>query len=84
MRQAIVTKYIGPTNFKGSRVKAKCEAGQLTMAWNPGLDSDENHTFAAEELARKLGWFSPRVRLHGGALPRPGSWDYCFVLEWRK
>jgi hypothetical protein len=37
MRQAIQTKWLGPTNFRGSRVKAFCEAGSLTMGWEHGL-----------------------------------------------
>jgi hypothetical protein len=41
--QAIVTKYIGPTNHKPSRIKAKCEAMSITVTWRAELDSTENH-----------------------------------------
>jgi hypothetical protein len=56
MRQAITTKYIGPTNTKGSRVKASCQAGSLTLEWNDAYNSDVNHSNAARALANRLGW----------------------------
>ena len=56
MFQAIVTKFFGPTNHHGSRVKATCQVGSVTIAWDHALDSEANHKAAARELARKLGW----------------------------
>lgn len=56
MSQAITTKYLGPTNQKGARVKAAAEAGSTTISWDHGLDTLANHSAAAEKLARKLGW----------------------------
>ncbi len=55
-RQAIVTKYLGPTNFRGSRVKATCEAGSITVPWNHGLNTGCNHAEACDALLAKLGW----------------------------
>jgi hypothetical protein len=55
-RQAIVTRYIGPTNYHGSRVKATAEAGSLTLPWDSALDSYANHVKAAKALARKFKW----------------------------
>lgn len=54
--QAIVTKYFGPTDHRGSRIKAVCEAGSLTVAWDYALDVEANHHAAAVALATKLGW----------------------------
>jgi hypothetical protein len=54
--QAIVTKFIGPSNVKGSRVKAKAAAGSLTLHWDHSLNGDDNHTKAAKALAEKLAW----------------------------
>lgn len=54
---AIQTKYIGPTNYRGSRVKASTESGAtLTVGWNHGVTHDENHRLAAFALAKKLNW----------------------------
>lgn len=66
MHQAIVTKYIGPTNHRGSRVVASCQAGSLTMTWDDGIGANENHTSAARALASLLGWSGAWV---GGGLP---------------
>jgi hypothetical protein len=54
--QAIVTKYIGPSNVKGSRVKATASAGSVTLHWDDSLNSDQNHCAAARALAVKFGW----------------------------
>lgn len=64
--QAITTKYIGPTDHKGSRIIVKCQATRITVAWDDALGVDENHLRAAERLARKLGWDGT---WHGGSLP---------------
>ena len=56
MRQAITTKYHGPTDHRGSRVIARAEAGSIVWSWDHALDIQENHTKAAEALARKFGW----------------------------
>jgi len=55
-RQAISTKYLGPTNVRGSRVKATAEAGSLTLSWDDALDSYANHAAAALMLANKFNW----------------------------
>lgn len=73
-RQAIVTKYYGPTDARGSRVKATAEAGSVTVGWDHALDIQENHQQAARALAKKYGW---KGRWIGG-----GTKDgYCFVND---
>ncbi len=62
MRQFITTKYLGPTNCRGSRVKAIASGSapdhrlELTVDWNAALNVDNNHARAAQALAKKLGW----------------------------
>ncbi len=56
MRQAIYTKFLGPTNSRGSRVKAFADAGSVTVSWNHALNATENHRAAAMALAAKFGW----------------------------
>lgn len=53
---AISTKYFGPTDHRGSRIKASCGAGSLVIPWDHSLDVEENHTKAAHSLISKLGW----------------------------
>jgi hypothetical protein len=69
MTQAIITKYIGPTNFKGSRVKASAQAGSITIGWDCALDTEENHTAAAKALMAKFGWDQHSVIAGSGELP---------------
>jgi len=56
MRQAITTKFLGPTNSRGARVKAVAEAGSVTVNWDYSLGIEGNHTSAAKALAAKLEW----------------------------
>lgn len=81
MRQAIETKFFGPGNVRGSRVKAICDAGSITLDWNHRLNGDENHIAAAQALATKLKWPG---EWYGGGLPGDGrgsrrSFGYAFV-----
>lgn len=72
--QAIVTKYIGPTNTRGSRIKASAAAGSIMMPRDDSLGIEENHAKAAEMLARKFNWTG---RYFQGGMPSDDG--YCFV-----
>ena len=72
--QAIQTKYLGPTNYRGSRFKAKCAAGSLTVSYDYSLNSADNHKAAAEALRVKLGW---KGSLESGCL---SDGTYCHVF----
>lgn len=73
MRQAIVTKFYGPTNAREARVKATADAGSIWWNWDHSADAETNHLLAALALARKLGWYGHWL---GGGLPGGG---YVFV-----
>ncbi len=75
MSQAIVTKYLGPTNHRNARVKASCQAASVVISWDDALDIDENHTAAAKALATKLKWIGHWC---GGGLP--GGTGNCYVM----
>lgn len=71
--QGIWTKYIGPTNHKGARIKAIARVADglgpemsLTEPRAHGLDIDEDHARVAKLLAAKLGWAG---LWHGGGRP---------------
>jgi hypothetical protein len=68
MTASIYTKYIGPTNFRGSRIKATASngAGSLTVSYDHALNVDGNHAAAARALAKKLGWHG---RVSSGGAP---------------
>lgn len=60
--QTIITKYLGPTNKRGSRIKARQSASyagtpqSITIAWDYGLNVEHNHKAAAIAFAAKMGW----------------------------
>lgn len=74
--QAILTKYHGPTNTKGSRISAECEVKKIFCPYNHALDIQENHCAAAKELASRLNWLADAF-LVTGTLPNN---DRCHVF----
>jgi hypothetical protein len=76
--QAIVTKFICPTNHRGSRVKATASCGSLTLSWDHALNQDENHAAVAKAFCESKEWTGQMV---GGCLP-DGSWAWVFVSEY--
>ena len=76
MRQAIVTKYLGPTDHRPARIMVKAQAGKLFVTWDDALDVDENHDRAAQQFAQRLNWSGT---LAGGALPDGRGNCYVFV-----
>ncbi len=58
--QAIMTKYYGPTNTRGSRIKAWCSGGSVSVTYDHALSSEANHDAAALKLVEKMGWAGDR------------------------
>jgi hypothetical protein len=58
MYQAIETKYYGPTNCKGSRIRAVSGSGdhRIFKPYDHSLNASGNHEAAAPALAEKLDW----------------------------
>ena len=52
--QAITTKYLGPTNTKGSRIKATCWLKSKTVAWDYLASTYVNHLAAIDALVSEL------------------------------
>lgn len=52
--QAIQTRYFGPTNTLGSRIKASCERGSLTIPYPHELSGDEVHREAVRQLLSRF------------------------------
>ena len=72
--KAIKTKYLGPTNFKGSRVRATDEDGNsIILSWDHALNSDKNHEAAAQALCDKMDW---EGRIVGGSLKDCMVWVF--------
>lgn len=64
--KAIVTKYHGPTNTKGSRITATDEDGnRTTISYPHELSGEAVHLAAAQALCDKMKWTG---KLSGGSL----------------
>ena len=61
-RDAIVTRYLGPTNTLGSRIKATNGSQTIRLPYDHVLTPDGNHYAAARKLAG-------HDNLIGGVLP---------------
>ncbi len=72
---AIITKYHGPGNVRGSRITA--DAGmkrRISVSYNHEIDADGNHAAAAQALCDKFAW--------KGDLRSGGREDgMCFVFS---
>lgn len=77
--QAIITKYLPVTNTRGSRIKATCVAGSVTIGYPHELSGMACHAAAAKVLVDKMGWNDAHYGgLLGGQLP---SGEYVFVFN---
>ena len=74
MTQAIMTRYIGPSNSRGSRIKATAWGGSVTVAYNDADNSEKNHARAAQALCAKMGWH--QTGWVGGGTPDGRGWCY--------
>ena len=52
--QAIITKFLGPTDTKGSRIKAFADAGSVTIGYPHELSGEDAFRAAAVALCEKL------------------------------
>lgn len=55
--KAIFTKFLGPTDRRGSRIKAyDCDGNSVTISKDHSLSQDDGHAKAALALCEKLKW----------------------------
>lgn len=72
---AILTRYLGPTDHRSSRVVVTSGNGhRLVVPWDCELDVDENHRAAAFKLCQKMGWSGD---LASGGLKNGAA--HCFI-----
>ena len=80
---AIETRYVGPTNFRGSRIVARVMESlptrKITLSYDDALGSSENHRVAAIALIRKLGWTSANG--YGVWVEGASERGYIFVCD---
>ena len=76
--QAIRTKYLAPTNTRGARFKASCEAGSITICSSYN-NADVCHLEAAKALMAKLGWDKDSDLVSGGL--DDGTYAHCLISK---
>ncbi len=77
---AIFTRFIGPTNFRGSRVVARTASGRrVTLPWDHAKNPSENHAVA---LAESAGW-SVDLAYGGETLDKRGNVYVVVVRRWQ-
>lgn len=52
--QAITTKFLPATNYKGSRIKAECDRGSITVSYPYELSGEACHIWAVDQLIAKF------------------------------
>ena len=74
----IFTRYLGPTNHRGSRYSACTADGRrVTLAADYALDASDNHARAARALVRKLKLAPATIARFGDTPDRKG---YVFAI----
>lgn len=76
--QAIVTKYLGPTNTLPSRIRVAAQRGRKFVNYDCGLSAQENHRAAAIETVERYGWGGTWVC---SGLPDGASVRSCVARE---
>ena len=73
--RAIITKYKGPTTFKGGRIIASSEKARFTLPYPHELNVRQAHRAAAVGLCKKMDWGNCD-KLVGGGMDK----GYAFVF----
>lgn len=80
---AIVTRYHGPTNFRGARYSARADGRVAYVSIDHGLDEEAKHRRAAEKLCGEAGWDADRF--FGGSMGSSGwAWVPVFTSDWEQ
>lgn len=81
--KAIQTKYLGPTNYKGARIKAWADGwGSKTISYPHEYNTERAHYEAAKALidkckAERQPFYADYPTICGG-LPN-GDWCFCYA-----
>jgi hypothetical protein len=67
LRNCIVTTFHGPTNFRGSRIRAVGGGESVVAPFDHALDSTDAHEGAARMVQQRLQWKGELV----------GTWVKC-------
>ncbi len=75
--KAIVTKYHGATDTRGSRISAKAEGlPSVSVPYPHEFSGEEAHWQAVKALCAKMGW---KGRMHAGGNVKDDGYTFVFV-----
>ncbi|MFA5166663.1 MAG: hypothetical protein WC449_05260 [Candidatus Paceibacterota bacterium] len=81
--QAIITKYLAPTDFCGARISARAAAGVIVVQYRFNLNNIDNHKRAAKAFAKKYAWagtfYGGSIRFGSEMVWVAGDTKYKFV-----
>ena len=85
-RVLIQTRYLGPTDRRGSRMKAFARDGRkaepaVLMSYDYALDASGNHSKAAAALALLMGWIKSDEETLCGSTDGKGRGYFVLVRE---
>ena len=76
--KTIITKYLGATNHRGSRIKATTSSGiSKTISYDDELNAIPNHKRAIHKLNEQLNWSGEMVQ--GSPNDSGSSYIWVFV-----
>lgn len=75
LRVSLQTRYLGPTNTKGSRIQVCCRETKRYFPYPYELNSDQAHAWAAAQYCQEMGWSGTMV------MGATGMGGYAFVFE---
>jgi len=81
MNACITTKFLGPTRTKGARIKARVHFSSVTVNWDYSMDCWLNHAFAADYLAKTMGWHKLGYTVHAASSPDDSTYAHILVFN---
>ena len=88
-RSAIRTKYVGPTNHRGTRISVSDYAvmgmtpQRMFVDWNYELDVNENHAVAAQTWLDKFNNIGEKYEQRATVNPPGLCFDGCYYWTWK-
>ena len=83
LREAIFTKILPATNYKGPRVKAKCVLGEVTLGFSYTGNAENEQLRAVDTLMHKLNLTYNPYTVHSAETREGYVHIIEFIGEWK-
>jgi len=80
--RVIRTRFVGPTDFRGSRIIADAgdSTSRVTLGYDHALARDENHVAGARAVVDKMGWTPAQGQFTALV---GGDYDGAYYFVWQ-